>query len=123
MVAAFDVNAIGNQVYEYNFGAKPIERDLSTVTARELQDFNANLFLMSPPCQPYTRQGHRRGSEDARAKSFLNLIEQLSRMDEPPQYLFIENVQGFEISEIRQVLIQSETSIILLLVPNRGYNF
>jgi tRNA (cytosine38-C5)-methyltransferase len=40
----------------------------------------------------------RKDAGDARALSFLSLIEMLSLMLRPPTHLFIENVVGFEAS-------------------------
>jgi tRNA (cytosine38-C5)-methyltransferase len=54
---------------------------------------------MSPPCQPYTRQGLQQGSEDARAKSFLYLMNVLKEMRNKPKYILVENVKGFEASK------------------------
>ena len=55
---------------------------------------------MSPPCQPYTRMGLHQGSSDLRAKSFLYLIDMLSKMSFPPTYILIENVKGFEVGNL-----------------------
>lgn len=57
---------------------------------------------MSPPCQPYTRIGLHQGSSDPRAKSFLYLIDMLSKMSFPPTYILIENVKGFEVGNYEQ---------------------
>jgi tRNA (cytosine38-C5)-methyltransferase len=35
------------------------------------------MLLMSPPCQPFTRQGKQSGALDNRSQSFLYLIELL----------------------------------------------
>ncbi|RIB25640.1 S-adenosyl-L-methionine-dependent methyltransferase [Gigaspora rosea] len=61
---------------------------------------------MSPPCQPYTRTGLHRGSEDIRSKSFIYLVDLLAKMNNPPTYILIENVKGFEESETRATLIK-----------------
>lgn len=52
---------------------------------------------MSPPCQPYTRIGLQQGSVDARAKSFLHLLNVLGEMEHKPKYILVENVKGFEV--------------------------
>lgn len=41
--------------------------------------------------------GLQKDAEDARASSFLKLIEMLPLMSRPPTYLFVENVVGFEV--------------------------
>lgn len=46
------------------------------------------MILMSPPCQPFTRQGNQNGSNDARAQSFLSLIELI------PKYVYKNYTQN-----------------------------
>ncbi|KAI7861742.1 S-adenosyl-L-methionine-dependent methyltransferase [Spinellus fusiger] len=62
---------------------------------------------MSPPCQPYTRIGLKQGSQDGRAKSFLHLLEVLKGMQHRPKYILVENVKGFEISDSRDMLVET----------------
>ena len=58
---------------------------------------HAHLWLMSPPCQPYTRLGKQLDTQDPRAKGLLHLASLLSELPTPPLYVFLENVQGFEV--------------------------
>ncbi|KAJ1998649.1 hypothetical protein H4R26_005379 [Coemansia thaxteri] len=67
---------------------------------------DADLWTMSPPCQPYTRQGLQKGSEDARSKSFSFLIDLLAKLKRKPTYLLMENVAGFEKSDTRTILLR-----------------
>ncbi|KAF1803191.1 S-adenosyl-L-methionine-dependent methyltransferase [Mucor lusitanicus] len=64
---------------------------------------------MSPPCQPYTRIGLQQGSVDARAKSFLHLLNVLGEMEHKPRYILVENVKGFEESDSRDMLVDRLT--------------
>jgi len=70
---------------------------------------------MSPPCQPFTRVGKQRASDDSRTKSFLNILFIVSNMKNPPKYILLENVKGFEESETRGQLIE--------MLENVGYNY
>ncbi|KAL6050121.1 C-5 cytosine-specific DNA methylase [Balamuthia mandrillaris] len=110
VVAAYDMNLVANKIYAHNLGLVPKTRNLESVTAKELDKYKADLFLLSPPCQPYTRQGCQRGSEDPRARSFLHLIGLLPRLASPPDYLLVENVVGFEASTTRTVLVEQLTA-------------
>ncbi|CEG82515.1 hypothetical protein RMATCC62417_16575 [Rhizopus microsporus] len=65
---------------------------------------------MSPPCQPYTRQGLQQGSEDARAKSFLYLMNVLKEMRNKPKYILVENE-----SDSREMLVDA--------LQHSDYNF
>lgn len=64
------------------------------------------MWLLSPPCQPYTRQGLQKQSADARASSFLRILEIIPELMQPPVMLFVENVVGFETSDTHQKMVQ-----------------
>ena len=74
----------------------PIEK----LTLQTLSSLNANIWCMSPPCQPHTRQHTNQMNEmnDSRSKSFIHLCDMLSEMDDNslPQIIMLENVVGFE---------------------------
>ncbi|CEM37192.1 unnamed protein product [Vitrella brassicaformis CCMP3155] len=108
VVLALDNNQEVNQVYAHNFpDTKVRQGNAELFTAAEMQSLNADMWLMSPPCQPYTRQpGTRRGHTDARAQSLFHIIRVLSRLPAAaqPSFLLLENVQGFEMSDARDEL-------------------
>ncbi|KAL7596210.1 tRNA (cytosine(38)-C(5))-methyltransferase 2 isoform X1 [Lactuca sativa] len=106
MVEAFDINDLANDVYEHNFGHRPFQGNIQTLTAADLDRYKANVWLLSPPCQPYTRQGLQKQSADARAFSFLQILEIIPQLMLPPSMLFVENVVGFETSDTHQKMIQ-----------------
>ena len=45
-----------------------------------LEQANAQLWMLAPPCQPYTRRGLQQDADDARARSFLKLIDWIADM-------------------------------------------
>ncbi|XP_024390498.1 tRNA (cytosine(38)-C(5))-methyltransferase 2 isoform X3 [Physcomitrium patens] len=96
VVEAFDINEVANDVYEHNFGHRPSQRNIQRLTVSQLDAYKADTWIMSPPCQPYTRQGLRKDAGDARAFSFLQMLEMLPQMKFPPNYILVENVVGFE---------------------------
>ncbi|KAJ1968221.1 tRNA (cytosine-5-)-methyltransferase, partial [Dimargaris xerosporica] len=100
-VASFDINTFANEVNQFNFADATIHhRSIESQSLKFYQKLHADVYLMSPPCQPYTRIGLQRGSDDTRAKSFLFLLEIISKLGEcRPRYLLIENVVGFENSD------------------------
>lgn len=106
IVEAFDINNIANEVYKHNFGHSPCQRNIQSLTAAQLDKLKANAWLLSPPCQPYTRQGLQKDAEDARAYSFLKIIELIPSMLYPPTMLFVENVVGFESSITHNQLLE-----------------
>ncbi len=104
-VGAHDVSTAANEVYALNYpphraSQKPIE----SLTAGKLDALGADVWLMSPPCQPYTRQrsaqpANIRDIRDRRAASFTHLTTELPQMKDPPACILLENVVGFETSE------------------------
>ncbi|KAL2548299.1 DNA methyltransferase-2 [Forsythia ovata] len=106
VVEAFDINDVANDVYEHNFGHRPYQGNIQTLNAADLDGYDAGAWLMSPPCQPYTRQGLQKGSGDARAFSFLKILELIPQTSRPPRILFVENVVGFEKSDTHTKLIE-----------------
>eukprot|EP01036_Dinobryon_divergens_P030830 gene30830-40133_t len=75
-----------------------MERSIDQLTYPELDSLSAELWVMSPPCQPHTRnnKSDRRDTEDPRSHSFLHLLSCLTEMRSPPTYIALENVIGFE---------------------------
>ncbi|XP_071919855.1 tRNA (cytosine(38)-C(5))-methyltransferase 2-like isoform X2 [Coffea arabica] len=96
VVEAFDINDVANDVYQRNFGHRPYQGNIQSLSAADLDSYEAEVWLLSPPCQPYTRQGLQKGSSDARASSFLRILELIPQTSQPPLMLYVENVVGFE---------------------------
>ncbi|KAG8381901.1 hypothetical protein BUALT_Bualt05G0021000 [Buddleja alternifolia] len=105
VVEAFDINDVANDVYEHNFGHRPHQGNIQTLSAADLDGYEADAWILSPPCQPYTRQGLQKGSGDARASSFLKILELIPQNERPPLMLFVENVVGFETSDTHEKMI------------------
>ncbi|KAH7524699.1 hypothetical protein FEM48_Zijuj06G0147300 [Ziziphus jujuba var. spinosa] len=81
--------------------------NIQSLTAADLDSYGAHAWLLSPPCQPYTRQGLQKQSGDARAFSFLNILELIPHTSKPPIMLFVENVVGFETSDTHSRMIET----------------
>jgi len=106
VIAAIDINNNANDVYHHNFPVvKPLSKNLDTITPKMIDSWNTDIWTMSPPCQPYTRQGAQKGGKDNRAASFFSLIGMLPKLVKPPQYIFIENVKGFEESDSHEFMM------------------
>lgn len=111
--AAFDINPIANDVYLLNHALKPNHRSLEHVTVKNLDAHRADLWMMSPPCQPFTRNNDTavRDKVDPRTASFVHLQELLQQMQHQPRLIFLENVVGFETSECCQEFLQRLSSL------------
>lgn len=74
-----------------------------------IKDFQMiNCILMSPPCQPFTRNGNFKDVEDRRSDAFLAVCKiikesQLSKLS----YILMENVMGFEKSQMRNIFMEA----------------
>ena len=76
--------------------------DINSLTADALAPLSADLWLLSPACQPYTvLNPNAKGAADPRAQSFLYLMEEvlpaLAEREAAPTRVLIENVAGFEV--------------------------
>lgn len=56
------------------------QANIGSLTARRLDKYGAEAWLLSPPCQPYTRRGLQKQSADNRATSFLAVLDLLPQL-------------------------------------------
>lgn len=102
VAAAYDISPCANAVYALNHGDQPITRELASISPAVLAAHGADIWVLSPPCQPFCRMGNRHGLDDRRSKAFLNLLEILP--EAPPRGLVLENVTGFHGSDAHDLL-------------------
>ncbi len=106
-VAAFDFSTVANEVYANSYieknaskGGKFLlsQKPIESVSAERLDQLGGDIWMMSPPCQPHTRnnQTEKRDLRDKRSASFTHLTVTLRDMKNKPLYILIENVVGFE---------------------------
>ena len=125
VIASFDLNPTANKIYSHNFpNTAHLNRNICGLSASELDCLSPDFMHMSPPCQPFTRQGLRRDNEDRRTDSFFHLVLIISEMSKPPNYILMENVQGFENSQTRTEFTQTLAKVgytyqEFLLSPNQ----
>ncbi|XP_041367480.1 tRNA (cytosine(38)-C(5))-methyltransferase-like isoform X2 [Gigantopelta aegis] len=108
VVAAVDINTTANHIYHCNFPQTSlISCGIEKLTIEQMKKWRVDMILMSPPCQPFTRVGKKRDVDDIRAKSFLHVLQLVTKLDVKPRYILVENVKGFEQSQARQNLINT----------------
>jgi len=108
IVAAIDINTTANMIYRFNHpNTSHWQRNITGITAKEInKKLSPDIILMSPPCQPHTRQGKRQDKQDPRSvalQHILSLIPEIPTL----KYILLENVQGFEVSEARSDFIET----------------
>lgn len=132
VTAAIDINTVALGVYRHNFAHRTAARAIESLRADDPLLQGADLWWMSPPCQPYTRRGKGRDLDDPRSRGFLHLLELIDRLR--PTALALENVPEMRGSQaharLREVLDRSgyEVAEVLLCptqlgVPNRRRRF
>lgn len=108
VVHAFDWDQTACRTYTANYDHHIMQKvDVSALTASQLASYKADLWLLSPSCQPYTVLNPlAKGAADPRAKSFIHLMEdvlpEMVSSNTHPRYMLVENVAGFETSSTRQ---------------------
>ena len=135
----FDINQNANSVYFHNFKIKPFNlliesfslEDYENLVKKNIIDNKGNnisiLWTMSPPCQPFTRQGNVKGLKDNRTNAFVHLMDNIfMKTKYLPDYFFLENVKNFEISEANKmlldILIEKKFSFIQFLISPLQFN-
>lgn len=93
VVAALDIHQGALAIYRHNFRHRTQARTLESLSAAELAGFDAELWWLSPPCQPFTRRGQARDDRDPRSRALLALTPHLGVVK--PRFLALENVPGF----------------------------
>ena len=93
VVAAVDINRAALSVYGHNWPHPTLTATIESLPASSMDQWSADLWWMSPPCQPFTQRGLGRDTDDPRTQSLLELIRRLE--SSPPTYLALENVPGF----------------------------
>ncbi|XP_055388949.1 DNA (cytosine-5)-methyltransferase-like [Condylostylus longicornis] len=112
ILGAYDINANANLTYELNFKDAPKTINVQNLKVGDL-DGKATCWLLSPPCQPYTR-----GGLSAQVGCLLDwqaLSECKSSgigysvfrdCKSPPTYFFVENVIGFNESDSHSEMLE-----------------
>lgn len=121
-ITAFDCNSVANAVYLENFHNTSRNQVVCTDSndniinsrlcsglvdslAEKDVDNKADVWTMSPPCQPFTttKFSHRLDEKDCRSRGLFHIMYLLMRIQYRPRYIFVENVTGFLSSEVLKI--------------------
>uniref|UniRef100_A0A1A9W237 tRNA (cytosine(38)-C(5))-methyltransferase n=1 Tax=Glossina brevipalpis TaxID=37001 RepID=A0A1A9W237_9MUSC len=107
ILAAMDINTIANEVYIYNNRqTNVLNNNVQKLDVKILKKLQINCILMSPPCQPHTRLGHRKDIEDNRSHGLMHICSLLPEC-KFVHYILMENVKGFEESLAHSMYIEA----------------
>ena len=104
LACAFDLDDAAVRTYRHNMpGTRVSTQSIISLKSDDLRRFLADCWLLSPPCQPHTRQGLQLGDADSRSSPLTQLINLLEGCEAGllPDSLLCENVVGFESSATR----------------------
>ena len=112
-VVAIDINHTALAVYQTNFRHQVICKTIESLTADEVANWDAELWWMSPPCQPYTPRGKQQDLDDSRSSAFVRVVELIDSIR--PRLIALENVAEFENSQGHELIGN--------VLARRGYQF
>lgn len=103
---AYDISLHANNTYTHNFPNDPSPVCTKLVEQLKPKDLDgkADLWTMSPPCQPFTttRGSKSLDTEDKRCNGFKAIISLLTNIQDKPKHILLENVKGFSTSQMIQ---------------------
>lgn len=92
-MAAVDQNRDALRAYSLNFPARTYPLAVESVPDRLWRAWDADLWWLSPPCQPFTTRGLRRDLDDRRTRGLSAVLDRIAVSR--PRYVAMENVPGF----------------------------
>jgi DNA (cytosine-5)-methyltransferase 1 len=102
VVGAVDHDRAAADTYTENHGLPTLVTNLASVPVRRLAAFEADLWWMSPPCQPHTIRGHQKDLDDPRSEPFVAMVRAIEEVR--PSFLALENVPWFQSSKSHALL-------------------
>ena len=107
VVAAIDISDVANKVYQHNFPqVHHIAGNICGLTAEKINKWEIDAIFMSPPCQPFTRQGLQKDLNDSRTEPLVHIVNLLPKLRRL-KYILVENVKGFENSDTCKLLTKA----------------
>ena len=104
VISAYDINENAAKVYRANFDHPYSIQSIESLSADDLGGLSANTWWLSAPCQPFTRRGLQRDEKDSRTAALRSLLQVMDNC--PPTNVCLENVVGFEKSNMRTELVE-----------------
>jgi site-specific DNA-cytosine methylase len=105
IVCAVDIGQTAMDIYRANFAHPTRIAAIESLPVSQWRQWNADLWWMSPPCQPYSVRGLGRDLDDPRAVSLVAVVDRLREVQ--PRCLAMENVPGFSGSRAHALITRT----------------
>ena len=105
LALAIEQSGVASAVYRANFRHKTSSLNLDHVSPDRLAAVEADLWWMSPPCQPFTRRGRQADLDDPRTRAFQAVVAAIGIVK--PRLVAMENVPEFNGSRAWALLRES----------------
>ena len=122
-VSAVDFDSAANDMYEHNFGTRPLQTDVAEIDPRA---HGTDIWWGSPPCQPFAKIGKKLGFGDPRARILLRLpgLAKLAKckavvLEESPMLLYLK--QGKHWRRLVRAFADAGFSLQHMLLNARDY--
>ena len=74
VIGAVDINTVSNEIYKHNHPTtNHMQRNITGLTVAQVSKLSPDMVLMSPPCQPHTRQGKQL---DTKASHYISPVKE-----------------------------------------------
>lgn len=105
IVCAVDQDEHAHLTYTANWPHPARRWNILGLKAERLARLQADLWWMSPPCQPFTVRGARRDLDDRRCQPLLHVLDLLDAVR--PRHVALENVSTFQGSRAHALVLQT----------------
>lgn len=105
VIAAVDQDEAASLAYAHLHGEPTLRHNLHHAKPAWFARFEADLWWMSPPCQPYTIRGRQRDLDDPRAQALQRVVAAVEALQ--PAHLALENVPWFSGSRSEALLLRT----------------
>ncbi|TMS37772.1 hypothetical protein L596_004636 [Steinernema carpocapsae] len=106
VIGAFDINTTTNRIYAFNFpDTKLYQKNIQALTTKFVDKQMADIWTLSPPCQPFVKKGLQLDLKDARCDALKQICDRIREVQHPPRFIMVENVVGFEDSAAEEMFL------------------
>ncbi|MFO1062321.1 MAG: DNA (cytosine-5-)-methyltransferase [Pirellulales bacterium] len=95
-IGAFEIDRDAATTYLLNWTGQVRIGEIATLSESDPWLNEADAWLMSPPCQPFSVRGEQHGLDDPRSAALLHVVDLVKHIR--PRSIVLENVPGYQAS-------------------------